>query len=78
MFGLGKVIEPDVHPIVQCPAESLERRVQLLEIALGYLWDEVWWHQLPFYRRWFYMLQGFKSPIRRFYVPLEGIDRASS
>jgi len=31
------------------------------------LWDEVWWHQLPFWRRWWYLAQGFRSPITRFY-----------
>lgn len=56
------------HPISDCPDLSLEQRVQLLEIHLAQLWDEVWWHQLPFYRRWFYWLQGFRSPVQKFYT----------
>ncbi len=55
------------HPIEHCPRLSLERRVAMLEHYLAMLWDEVWWHQLPFYRRWWYALQGFRSPIERFY-----------
>jgi hypothetical protein len=66
----------DVHPIQDAPAIPLEQRVHRLEVALAKLWDEVWWHQLPFYRRWYYAAQGFRSPIRRFYVRLEDVDRA--
>jgi hypothetical protein len=55
------------HPIKHCPRLPLERRVALLEDHLARLWDEVWWHQLPFYRRWWYQLQGFRSPIEEFY-----------
>jgi hypothetical protein len=47
---------------------TLERRVAILEDHLARLWDEVWWHQLPWHRRAFYRLQGYRSPIRTFYV----------
>lgn len=45
----------------------LERRFQLLEHGFECLRDQVWWIGLPFYRRWFYRLQGFRAPIERFY-----------
>lgn len=57
----------ETHPIQECPPLPLERRVQLLEIALARLWDEVWWETLPWYRRAWYRIQGFKSPIQHFY-----------
>jgi hypothetical protein len=63
----ARLERPERHPIVQCPPVSLERRVQLLEHHLAQLWDEVWWHQLPWYRRAFYALIGYRSPITRFY-----------
>jgi len=66
---------PDVHPIQDAPPWPLEQRVHHLECALAKLWDEVWWHQLPFWRRWFYAAQGYRSPVRRFYVPLNEVDR---
>lgn len=56
-----------IHPIPDAPDLPLERRVHLLECHLARLWDEVWWHQLPFYERWWYWLQGYRSPIVRFY-----------
>lgn len=60
------------HPIPNPPAGlDLQLRVHLLENRVAQLWDEVWWHQLPFYRRWWYRAQGFKSPIQRFYLPFE-------
>jgi hypothetical protein len=65
---------PETHPVQECPALPLERRVQLLEIHLAQLWDEVWWHQLPFHRRLYYRLQGFRSPIRQFYLEGKGAD----
>lgn len=55
------------HPIQESLTLPVERRVQLLEIRLTKLWDEVWWHQLPWHRRLRYWLQGFRSPIVRFY-----------
>ena len=58
------------HPVPAPPTNlALELRVLLLENRLAQLWDEVWWHQLPWWRRLVYRLQGFKSPIRRFYLP---------
>lgn len=57
------------HPIQDSPALPLERRVQLLEIHLAQLWDQVWWMTLPRWRRWYYVAQGFRSPITRFYEP---------
>ena len=61
---------PDIHPIQDAPAWPLERRVHHLECALAILWDQVWWMNLPFWRRCAYMAQGFRAPIRRFYRPL--------
>jgi hypothetical protein len=55
------------HPIKHCPRLPAEQRIALLENYLAMLWDEVWWHQLPFYKRWWYRLQGFRSPIDEFY-----------
>jgi hypothetical protein len=58
------------HPVPAPPTGlPLDQRVLLLENRLAQLWDEVWWHQLPWYRRLGYRLQGFRSPLRRFYVP---------
>lgn len=59
------------HPVEECPPLPIERRVHLLECLLARLWDEVWWHQLPWWRRLLYRVQGFKSPIERFYEPEE-------
>lgn len=59
------------HPIPDAPDLPLPARVHLLECRLAQLWDEVWWHQLPWHRRLFYWLHGFRSPIRRFYVPVD-------
>jgi hypothetical protein len=61
------------HPIQDdAPAptvEALVREVHLLKCLTAQLWDEVWWHQLPFYRRWYYALvEGHRSPIRSFYI----------
>jgi hypothetical protein len=57
------------HPIPAPPTGlPLDQRVLLLENRLAQLWDEVWWHQLPWYRRLGYWLQGFRSPITRFYI----------
>ena len=61
-------IVKDVHPIQDAPPDKTpEQRIRHLELHLAMLWDEVWWHQLPFYRRWYYMAQGFRSPISNFY-----------
>lgn len=38
--------------------------MQLLEVHLGQLWDHVWWRHLPWYRRLFYWLKGFRDPIK--------------
>lgn len=57
----------DDHPICERSDLPVERRVQLLEIRLAQLWDEVWWHQLPWYRRLYYWVRGFRSPISNFY-----------
>ena len=43
-------------------------RIHHLECHLAMLWDQVWWMDLPFWRRWFYMAQGFRSPISKFYI----------
>lgn len=61
------------HPIAHYPAGlTAEERCGLLEYHLARLYDEVWWHQLPFYRRWYYALvEGHRSPIRQFYGPYE-------
>jgi hypothetical protein len=60
------------HPVPAPPPDlPLDLRVLLLENRLAQLWDEVWWHQLPWWRRWAYRAQGFRSPITRFYVPRE-------
>lgn len=55
------------HPCRQRPELTPEQQLPLLFELLARLWDEVWWHQLPAWRRWAYWLQGFRSPINRFY-----------
>jgi hypothetical protein len=55
------------HPVQERPDLPVEQRLQLLEIRLAQLWDEVWWHQLPWYRRLYYWGRGFRSPISNFY-----------
>ena len=60
---------PERHPIPDAPAgKSAMERIHHLETHLAMLWDQVWWMQLPCYRRWYYRLQGFRAPIRRFYI----------
>lgn len=63
------MIKPEEkHPIEDNPKDkTLEERVRWLELHLGELWDEVWWHQLPWYRRFYYWIKGFRSPIDKFY-----------
>ena len=58
----------EVHPIPDAPDLPLERRVHHLECHLGRLWDQVWWMDLPIWRRIGFRLLGFKAPIRRFYL----------
>jgi hypothetical protein len=60
---------PEVHPVEHNPPITPEERCSRLELLVATLWDEVWWHQLPWYRRLFYWAQGFRSPITRFYIP---------
>jgi hypothetical protein len=50
---------------------SLERRLQLLELDCAKLAEELWWHQLPWPRRFYYFCQGYRSPIRRFFQEVE-------
>jgi hypothetical protein len=57
----------EVHPIPDAPDLPLEQRVHHLECHLGRLWDQVWWMNLPWYRRLGFRLLGFKSPISHFY-----------
>lgn len=58
------------HPVPAPPAGlSTHERLLLLENRLAQLWDEVWWHQLPIWRRGWYRVRGFRSPITRFYLP---------
>jgi hypothetical protein len=40
-------------------------RDMLIE-RVAQLWDQVWWHSLPWWRRLYYRLQGFEAPIRMF------------
>jgi hypothetical protein len=58
---------PEIHPIQESPPLEQEERIRLLEIHLAQLWDEVWWHQLPPWRRSWYWLLGYRSPITKFY-----------
>lgn len=60
------------HPVQERPQLSAERRCQLLEQQLAQVWDQVWWMNLPFWRRWWYIAQGFRSPISRFYQDVDG------
>lgn len=66
---------PDVHPIQDAPPnKTLVERVHFLECALGMLWDQVWWMNLTAEKRAEYEAQGFRAPIRRFYVPLDQVQ----
>jgi hypothetical protein len=63
------------HPVEEFPFDpetgeraTLERRVQFLERRLSQLWDQVWWMNLPADKRKEYEAQGFKDPIRKFYI----------
>ena len=47
---------------------SIEERIQALEWRFSRLWEEVWWHQIPWWTRLYYWLQGFRSPILNFYA----------
>ena len=38
----------------------------MLVERVAQLWDQVWWHSLPWWRRVLYRLQGFEAPIRVF------------
>lgn len=55
------------HPIQDSPLWTDAERIRWLELHVAMLWDEVWWHQLPWYQRLGYWLQGFRSPIAQFY-----------
>lgn len=63
--------------------DSLVREVHLLKCHLSQLWDQVWWMNLPWYRRLWYRLprinrdkttggllfwKGHRDPIKRFYL----------
>lgn len=50
------------HPL-SWDGPALSPFEEFLRERVAQLWDEVWWHQLPWYRRLFYRLQGFRSPI---------------
>lgn len=44
---------------------DLEGEVRALNARLGrleILYDWAWWLNLPFYRRWWYKLRGFRTP----------------
>lgn len=56
-----------MHPVAVGPKVKPDERFRLLESNLACLWDQVWWLSLPIYKRWFYKLQGFRPPVRRFY-----------
>lgn len=59
----------EVHPIPDAPPLPLEQRVHHLECYFGMLWDQVWWMQLPLWKRTAFRLLGFKAPIQQFYIP---------
>lgn len=56
------------HPIEVGADLPLEDRVRHLEAHLATLWDQVWWMQLDPDTRAAYEAQGFKAPIKRFYI----------
>jgi hypothetical protein len=63
---------PDVHPIQDNPPDkTLLERVHFLEVALGRLWDQVWWMQLTAEKRAEYEREGFTAPIRNFYERID-------
>jgi hypothetical protein len=61
----GRIERDEWHPV-----QVGSMTIQELEGLVAQLWDEVWWHQLPFYRRWFYYWLGYRSPITKFYAEL--------
>lgn len=52
------------HPLQQRPDLPLEQQFELLREYTSRLWDQVWWMSLPFWRRWWYMLHGYRAPLR--------------
>lgn len=56
------------HPIPDDYPVDNTAELHRLKCLVARLWDQVWWMQLPWYRRLFYRLHGFRSPIRRFYL----------
>jgi hypothetical protein len=61
------VARAERHPVRQRPELPAEQQFEVLRECVAQLWDEVWWHHLPWWRRLGYWLQGFRSPIARFY-----------
>lgn len=57
----------DMHPITPGRKISTEQRLMEVECRLAELWDQVWWMQVPWLRRFWYWLQGFRAPIKKFY-----------
>ena len=46
----------------------LVRYVHYSRCLQARLWDQVWWMQLPRWRRWIYRCFSFRAPIQRFYI----------
>jgi hypothetical protein len=63
------------HPLTLDTTLSPEGQLEQLRNLTSLLWDQVWWMQLPFYRRWFYKWQGFRAPIPKFYEEIESGDK---
>ena len=59
------------HPIPDDPPspDTLVREVHQLKCLTAQLWDQVWWHSLPLWKRCAFRVLGFSDPIRRFYLP---------
>lgn len=63
----------EVHPIPEDPPTSTDPEVLrqycfTLQCRVALLWEQVWWMDLPFYKRWAWRYLGFEAPIRRFYL----------
>ena len=61
----AKLEREEWHPVQVGNLTEIE-----VQNLLAMLWDEVWWHQLPLYRRLFYRWLGYTSPIQKFYAEL--------
>jgi hypothetical protein len=72
----------EMHKVRERTDLRPEQKIEVYRELLAQLWDQVWWMQLPWYRRLWYWLpriewdrthrrplfwKGHRAPIRQFY-----------